>query len=79
MNPEKIEEIEAAGLEFVGRDESGLRMEIAEIPREQNADTVPQNKKRRPSWRLISRAEGYLEMFKNRPGIYPFCHFLFFF
>lgn len=33
MNPEKIDEIEAGGLEFVGRDESGLRMEIAEIPR----------------------------------------------
>lgn len=34
VNPEKIGEIEAGGLEFVGRDESGLRMEIAEIPRE---------------------------------------------
>lgn len=33
VNPEKIDEIEAGGLEFVGRDESGLRMEIAEIPR----------------------------------------------
>lgn len=34
VNPEKIKEIEAGGLEFVGRDESGLRMEIAELPRE---------------------------------------------
>lgn len=33
VNPEKIDEIEAGGLEFVGRDDSGLRMEIAEIPR----------------------------------------------
>ncbi|CAN0386890.1 unnamed protein product [Ascophyllum nodosum] len=33
VNPEKIAAIEAGGLEFVGRDESGLRMEIAEIPR----------------------------------------------
>lgn len=35
VNPEKINEIEKGGLEFVGRDETGQRMEIAEIPREQ--------------------------------------------
>ena len=34
VNPKSIDEIESAGLEFVGRDETGLRMEIAEIPRE---------------------------------------------
>lgn len=33
VNPEKVAEIEAAGLEFVGRDETGTRMEIAELPR----------------------------------------------
>ena len=32
VNPDVIEKIEAGGLEFVGRDETGLRMEIAEIP-----------------------------------------------
>ncbi|CAN0528523.1 unnamed protein product, partial [Laminaria digitata] len=34
VNPKNIDEIESAGLEFVGRDETGLRMEIAELPRE---------------------------------------------
>ena len=34
VNPKHIDEIQSAGLEFVGRDETGLRMEIAEIPRE---------------------------------------------
>lgn len=38
VNPEKIDAIEAGGLEFVGRDESGLRMEIAEIPRKSSMD-----------------------------------------
>eukprot|EP00904_Undaria_pinnatifida_P007563 jgi/Undpi1/3937/HiC_scaffold_16.g07305.m1 len=33
VNPKHIDEIQSAGLEFVGRDETGLRMEIAEIPR----------------------------------------------
>lgn len=41
VNPEKIDEIEAGGLEFVGRDESGLRMEIAEIPREHCHESTP--------------------------------------
>lgn len=34
VNPEKIDEIESAGLEFVGKDETGMRMEIVELPRE---------------------------------------------
>ena len=32
VNPDKIAKIEAGGLEFVGRDETGRRMEIAELP-----------------------------------------------
>ncbi|CAI5466102.1 unnamed protein product, partial [Closterium sp. Yama58-4] len=32
VNPDMIHEFEAAGLQFVGRDESGRRMEILEIP-----------------------------------------------
>ncbi|GJP34869.1 hypothetical protein CLOM_g19351 [Closterium sp. NIES-68] len=32
VNPDMIGEFEAAGLQFVGRDESGRRMEILEIP-----------------------------------------------
>ncbi|XWS10520.1 hypothetical protein CRYUN_Cryun38cG0001700 [Craigia yunnanensis] len=32
VNPEMISELEAAGLSFVGRDESGRRMEIVELP-----------------------------------------------
>jgi len=36
VNPEKVPEIEAAGLHFVGRDETGQRMEISELPREQH-------------------------------------------
>ncbi|CAM9824173.1 unnamed protein product [Chrysoparadoxa australica] len=34
VNPANVEAIEAAGLEFVGRDESGVRMEVAELPAE---------------------------------------------
>jgi CTP synthase len=33
VNPDMITSIEAAGLEFVGRDESGMRMEVFELPR----------------------------------------------
>jgi CTP synthase len=33
VNPEKFDEIHEAGLLFVGRDESGDRMEVAELPR----------------------------------------------
>jgi CTP synthase len=33
VNPEHVSTIEAGGLEFVGRDETGERMEIAELPR----------------------------------------------
>ncbi|XP_021299502.1 CTP synthase 2 [Herrania umbratica] len=32
VNPDMISEFEAAGLSFVGRDESGRRMEIVELP-----------------------------------------------
>ena len=31
VNPEMVEELEAAGLRFVGRDETGVRMEIVEL------------------------------------------------
>lgn len=34
VQPRRAAAIEAAGLEFVGRDETGDRMEIAELPRE---------------------------------------------
>jgi len=33
VNPEHVDEIHSAGLKFVGRDESGTRMEVAELPR----------------------------------------------
>ena len=33
VNPEKVQELEAAGLNLVGRDETKERMEIAELPR----------------------------------------------
>ena len=32
VNPKRVEQLEAAGLRFVGRDASGERMEIAELP-----------------------------------------------
>ncbi|KAA3467227.1 CTP synthase [Gossypium australe] len=32
VNPDMISELEAAGMSFVGRDESGRRMEIVELP-----------------------------------------------
>ena len=31
VNPERVQALEKAGLKFVGRDESGLRMEICEL------------------------------------------------
>jgi len=33
VNPEKVQQIDDAGLKFVGKDETGLRMEVAELPR----------------------------------------------
>jgi CTP synthase len=33
VNPEKVDEIHQAGLVFVGRDVTGTRMEVAELPR----------------------------------------------
>lgn len=36
VNPEKIEEIQSTGLKFVGKDETGTRMEIAELPQSQH-------------------------------------------
>ena len=33
MNPEKVDSVHAAGLALVGRDETGERMEISELPR----------------------------------------------
>lgn len=33
VNPKKAQEINDAGLEFVGKDETGTRMEVAELPR----------------------------------------------
>ena len=34
VNPEMVDKIEAAGLRFVGKDETGRRMEIIELPGE---------------------------------------------
>lgn len=34
VNPERVEALEAAGLLFTGRDDQGVRMEIAELPRD---------------------------------------------
>mmetsp|Transcript_3785 Transcript_3785/g.8011 ORF Transcript_3785/g.8011 Transcript_3785/m.8011 type:complete len:651 (+) Transcript_3785:111-2063(+) len=36
VNPEKVDTIHDAGLKFVGRDETGTRMEVAELPRSQH-------------------------------------------
>ncbi|ACI64907.1 CTP synthase [Thalassiosira pseudonana CCMP1335] len=36
VNPERVDTIHEAGLKFVGRDETGTRMEIAELPRSQH-------------------------------------------
>ena len=36
VNPEKIDAIDAAGLHFVGKDDAGERMEIAELPRKEH-------------------------------------------
>lgn len=33
VNPDHVDEIHQAGLKFVGRDETGTRMEVAELPR----------------------------------------------
>ena len=33
VNPERVDAIHNAGLKFVGRDETGMRMEVAELPR----------------------------------------------
>lgn len=32
VNPEKVKEIEAMGMKFVGKDVDGERMEIMELP-----------------------------------------------
>lgn len=36
VNPDVVDEVHEAGLKFVGRDESGERMEVAELPRSQH-------------------------------------------
>lgn len=36
VNPDKVDDIHAAGLKFVGRDTTGTRMEIAELPRSEH-------------------------------------------
>lgn len=36
VNPEVVDEIHNAGLKFLGRDESGERMEVAELPRSEH-------------------------------------------
>jgi CTP synthase len=33
VNPEIVDEVHDAGLKFVGRDDTGTRMEVAELPR----------------------------------------------
>lgn len=34
VNPEYVEQIEEAGFKFIGRDETGQRMQVAELPGE---------------------------------------------
>jgi CTP synthase len=36
VNPERVKDFEASGFFFTGRDETGVRMEIAEMSREQH-------------------------------------------
>jgi CTP synthase (UTP-ammonia lyase) len=36
VNPDRVKDFEASGLYFTGRDETGVRMEIAEMSREQH-------------------------------------------
>ncbi|KAL3799757.1 LOW QUALITY PROTEIN: hypothetical protein HJC23_010407 [Cyclotella cryptica] len=36
VNPDRVDAIHNAGLKFVGRDETGTRMEVAELPRSQH-------------------------------------------
>jgi CTP synthase len=36
VNPEHVDEVHDAGLKFVGRDETGTRMEVAELPRSEH-------------------------------------------
>ena len=36
VNPDYVDEIHNAGLKFVGRDETGERMEVAELPRSEH-------------------------------------------
>lgn len=55
MNPELVEQIEAAGMLFVGKDETGERMEIVEL-----ADA--------PSDHPFYIAAQFHPEFKSRPG-----------
>ena len=36
VNPDRVDEIHGAGLKFVGRDTTGTRMEVAELPRSEH-------------------------------------------
>ena len=36
VNPDVVDEIHNAGLKFIGRDEEGVRMEVAELPRSEH-------------------------------------------
>lgn len=40
VNPDKISEIENAGLRFVGKDDTGKRMEIVELKGNNNSDEM---------------------------------------
>lgn len=74
VNPEVIDNLEAAGLKFVGKDESGKRMEILELPGHPfyvGVQFHPEFKSRpcRPSplfLGLIMAASGQLEPYINR-------------
>ncbi|KAM0846337.1 hypothetical protein ACQ4PT_055745 [Festuca glaucescens] len=74
VNPEMVPELEKAGLSFVGKDESGRRMEIIEIPNHEffiGAQFHPEFKSRpgKPSplfLGLIAAASGQLDLLLQR-------------
>ncbi|WVZ99676.1 hypothetical protein U9M48_044939 [Paspalum notatum var. saurae] len=75
VNPDMVPEFEKAGLSFVGRDESGQRMEIIELPTHKffiGAQFHPEFKSRpgKPSplfLGLIAAASGQLDQLLQRP------------
>ena len=77
VNPEKVADIEAKGLKFSGRDDTGQRMEVAELPRDVHPFFLgvqyhPEFKSRpiRPSppfHGLIMAATGKIDAFLAQP------------